>query len=65
MKFMLLIHQGTTPTPSDPEAWARLSRDERRLLAIDAFVVAYFATPTDRLSDQERSGSEPPHEEGQ
>jgi hypothetical protein len=30
MKFMLLIHQGTTPTPNDPEAWASLSADEQR-----------------------------------
>ncbi len=22
MKYMLLIHQGTTPTPLDPDAWA-------------------------------------------
>ena len=29
MKFMLLIHQGTTPTPRTPEAWERLSEDER------------------------------------
>jgi hypothetical protein len=26
---MLLIHQGTTPTPRDPEAWGRLSQDEQ------------------------------------
>jgi hypothetical protein len=26
---MLLIHQGTTPTPNDPEAWGRLSQDEQ------------------------------------
>jgi hypothetical protein len=30
MKYMLLIHQGDTPTPSDPEAWARLSQDEQK-----------------------------------
>jgi len=29
MKYMLLIHQGTTPTPRDPEAWGRLSQDEQ------------------------------------
>jgi hypothetical protein len=29
MKYMLLIHQGTTPTPRDPEAWGRLSEDEQ------------------------------------
>jgi hypothetical protein len=30
MKYMLLIHQGTTPTPQDPEAWARLSDDDQK-----------------------------------
>jgi hypothetical protein len=29
VKYMLLIHQGDTPTPHDPEAWARLSKDEQ------------------------------------
>jgi hypothetical protein len=29
MKYMLLIHQGTTPTPNDPDAWANLSQDEQ------------------------------------
>ena len=29
MKFMLLIHQGTTPTPHDPEAWATVPEDEK------------------------------------
>jgi hypothetical protein len=27
---MLMIHQGTTPTPLDPEAWATLSSDEQQ-----------------------------------
>jgi hypothetical protein len=30
MKYMLLIHQGTTPTPRDPEAWAQLPEDEQQ-----------------------------------
>ena len=30
MKYMLLIHQGTTPTPRDPEAWDALSQDEQK-----------------------------------
>jgi hypothetical protein len=30
MKYMLMIHQGTTPTPMDPEAWATLSEDEQQ-----------------------------------
>jgi hypothetical protein len=29
MKYMLLIHQGTTPTPYDPEAWGALSQEEQ------------------------------------
>jgi hypothetical protein len=29
MKYMLLIHQGSAPTPRDAEAWAALSDDER------------------------------------
>lgn len=29
MKYMLLIHQGDTPTPGS-EAWERLSEDERK-----------------------------------
>ena len=29
MKYILLIHQGSAPTPRDEEAWARLSEDEQ------------------------------------
>jgi hypothetical protein len=35
MKYMLLIHQGDTPTPADPEAWGKLSEDEQRAIATD------------------------------
>ena len=35
MKYMLLIHQGTTPTPHDPEAWGRLSEDEQKAVYAD------------------------------
>ena len=35
MKYMLLIHQGDTPTPRDPEAWARLSEDEQKQVYAD------------------------------
>ena len=35
MNYMLLIHQGDTPTPRDPEAWARLSEDERKAVFRD------------------------------
>src|SRR5690349_16313795 len=30
MRYMLLIYQGTTPTPSDPEAWAQLPQEEQQ-----------------------------------
>ncbi|HWM14638.1 MAG TPA: YciI family protein [Gaiellaceae bacterium] len=35
MKYMLLIQQGDTPTPQDPEAWARLSDDEQKSVFAD------------------------------
>ena len=35
MKYMLLIHQGTSPTPRDPEAWATLSEDEQKAVFAD------------------------------
>ena len=35
MKYMLLIHQGTTPTPRDPEAWASLPEDEQKAVFAD------------------------------
>jgi hypothetical protein len=34
MKYMLLIHQGTTPLPGSPE-WERLSEDEQRAVYAD------------------------------
>ena len=35
MRYMLLIHQGDTPMPSDQEAWGRLSEDEQNQIAAD------------------------------
>ena len=35
MRYMLLIHQGTTPTPYSPDAWGQLSEDERNAIAND------------------------------
>jgi hypothetical protein len=34
MKYMLLIHQGTTPLPGSPE-WERLSEDEQQAVYSD------------------------------
>ena len=33
MKYMLLIHQVTTPTPQSPDAWATLSEEEQNAVA--------------------------------
>jgi hypothetical protein len=30
MKYVLLIHQGDTPTPYSPDEWAKLSEDEQK-----------------------------------
>jgi hypothetical protein len=35
MKYMLMIHQGTAPTPRSPEEWARLSEDEQKAVYTD------------------------------
>jgi hypothetical protein len=40
MKYMLLIHQGSTATPNDQEAWGRLSADERKQIAADYAAVS-------------------------
>ena len=35
MKYMLLIHQGDTPTPRDPDSWAKLSEDQQKAVYAD------------------------------
>jgi hypothetical protein len=35
MKYMLLIHQGDSPTPRSPEEWAKLSEDEQKAVFAD------------------------------
>jgi len=35
VKYMLLIHQGQTPTPRSPEDWARLSEEEQKQVFAD------------------------------
>jgi hypothetical protein len=35
MKYMLLIHQGDTPTPRSPEAWSKLSEEEQQAVYAD------------------------------
>ena len=35
MKYLMLIHQGDTPTPRDADAWARLSEEEQNAVYAD------------------------------
>ena len=35
MKYILLIHQGDSPTPRDPAAWEKLSKDEQKAVFAD------------------------------
>jgi hypothetical protein len=49
MKYMLLIYQGSTPTPDDPEGWARLPDDEKRRIPSDYQAVSQTAGVTPGL----------------
>ena len=49
MKYMLLIYQGSTPTPDDPEGWARLPEDEKRRIPSDYQAVSQTAGVTPGL----------------
>jgi hypothetical protein len=55
MKYMLLIHQGTTPTPRDSEAWSRLSEDEQKAVFADYRAVTETAgvTPGQQMESPE------------
>jgi hypothetical protein len=35
MKYLMLIHQGTAPTPRSPEEWGRLSKEEQNAVYSD------------------------------
>ena len=53
MKYLLLIHQGDTPTPRDPEAWAKLPEDEQQRVFADYQAINQTAgvTPGLQLGD--------------
>jgi hypothetical protein len=55
MKYMLLIHQGDTATPNDPEAWSKLSEDEQRQVYADYQAINQTpgVTPGERLQPPE------------
>jgi hypothetical protein len=49
MKYMLLIHQGDTPTPRDAEAWAKLPEDEQKAVFADYQAINQTAGVTSGL----------------
>ena len=55
MKYLLLIHQGDTATPNDPEAWSKLSEDEQRQVYADYQAINQTpgVTPGERLQPPE------------
>jgi hypothetical protein len=53
MKYMLLIHQADTPTPRDPEAWAKLSEDEQNAVYRDYQAINETAGVTSGLQLQD------------
>ena len=59
MKFMLLIHQGDTPTPRSPEEWGRLSEAEQNAVyaAYGAINETPGVTPGLALADPETAST--------
>jgi hypothetical protein len=55
MRYMLLIHQGTTPTPRSPDEWAKLSSEEQKAVyeAYGAINQTPGVTPGLQLQDPE------------
>ena len=53
MNYMLLIYQGDTPTPRDPEAWSRLPEEEQQAVFADYKAVAEAPGVTPGLQMQE------------
>jgi hypothetical protein len=55
MKYMLLIHQGDTPTPRSPDEWAKLSEDEQKAVFADyqAINETPGVTPGQQLGEPE------------
>jgi hypothetical protein len=51
MKYLLLIHQGDTPTPRSPEAWAKLSEDEQQAVYADYQAINQTPGVTPGLDD--------------
>jgi hypothetical protein len=46
MKYMLLIHQGSTPTPRNPDAWDKLPEEEQQAVFADYKAISSTAGVT-------------------
>ena len=55
MRYMLLIHQGSTPTPYDQEAWAQVPDDEKQRIFADYQAVSSTpgVTPGEQMQPAE------------
>ena len=55
MNYLLLINQGSTPTPEDRQAWAGLSEEERKAIIADYQAVSQTpgVTPGKRMQAPE------------
>ena len=55
MKYMLLIHQGDSPTPRSPEEWAKLSEEEQQAVYADYQAISQTpgVTPGVQLAEPE------------
>jgi hypothetical protein len=55
MNYLLLIHQGSTPTPDDPQAWASLSEQEQKAVFADYQAISQTpgVTPGQRMQAPE------------
>jgi hypothetical protein len=55
MNYLLLIHQGSAPTPDNPRAWASLSQEEQKALFADYQAISQTpgVTPGPRMQAPE------------
>jgi hypothetical protein len=55
MNYLLLIHQGSAPTPDDPRAWASLSEEEQGAVFADYQAISQTpgVTPGQRMQAPE------------
>jgi hypothetical protein len=67
MKYVLLIQQGDTPTPDDPEAWAQLSEDEQQAVYADYQAINQTpgVTPNDLWLDSPQTATTVRVQDGQ